>query len=221
MLYVLERKDKNRLAVESDTLRRTHLPDELLAYTWKMIPDERFKGTKFLRATMDMGTTVGTASVVKAPAITPTTRTTFARRRSQPYRVQELGMKPKTRFVTVVAEYLDRNEQWNLRNAYCGQYIYPQPWDLQAIIREQRTMRDALNFWCRAAYCYASREFEAPYQTNWATLIDEAVERSSQVAADKAGYYEVRRLWHKVEEERHAAIQAGAAYRSFRVNSGR
>jgi hypothetical protein len=228
VLYVIERKDKHQIAVNSETLRRQQVSDELLLHAWKMIPPTRFERSRHLRATLDMGAIVGTASVIKAPEIQPTTTAQFAKHRTArghdlPCRVLEIGQKPFTRYVTVVADWIEPQKRWLLRNAYYGQYVFPQPWDFSGIARTQRTLKDVLAFWCRAAFCYTTREFESPNRTTWAELIEIAAARSEHPVLLKAGYYDMRHLWRSVTdddtEEKDEAIQARAAYRAFRNQS--
>lgn len=219
MLYVVERTDERRIAVDSENLKRTNLSHELLAHAWKMIPKARFERSKHLRVSLDMGMVVGTAEVVRAPEIKPAETTTFARRRGLvqrwPCRVRDLGMrKPETRYVTMVADWHENQQLWILRSAYCGQYVYPQPWDFEALHRSRLRLDNVLSFWCRAAFLYVSKEFEMMSDESWADIIDTAADRYTHEMRLRAGYYEARRLWHNVEQEREDAIQARAAQRA-------
>jgi len=197
MEYVLERKDGRRIKVDSDRLQRASITAELFEQAWRRASVEKMQAQ--LRLTVEFDRPVGRAAIVRAPLIKPTDRTTFARRRDtlhrRPSRVLDMtGMLPQTNRVTIIGNRTGEDE-WTLRTAYCGQYVYPQPWDFRAIALNGFTLERVLDFWCRAAFLYRPREFESRlHDDTWAGLIEHAA-HGQETSAAKIGYESVRHLW--------------------------
>jgi len=98
--------------------------------------------------------------------------------------------------VTIIAHAVDEDE-WALRTAYCGQYVYPQPWDFRAIALNGFTLDRVLAFWCRAAFLYRPLEFESSlHEDTWAGLIEQAARVNQATIAAKVGYDTVRQRWN-------------------------
>ena len=198
MQYLRERRDGLRIRVDDDRLQRTGLTAELFDEAWQRAPADQIR-VRTLRLTVELGRVVGRAAIVKAPEIGPTDKTLFARRRDtlhrRPSRVVDMaGRLPQTSRVTIIAHAVGEDE-WALRTAYCGQYVYPQPWDFRAIAQNGFTLARVLAFWCRAAFLYRPLEFESSlHEDTWAGLIEQAA-RVQQTSAAKVGYENVRQQW--------------------------
>jgi len=201
MPFVLERSDGHRVAVVHEKLQRTRLSYELFNEALKRAPAAAFVPSKPLRITVDMGKVVGRAAIIKAAQIQPNQPALFARRRyaghDRPSRVVEIdGMLPQTRYVTIIGDWVKQDEHWMIRTAYCGQYVYPQPWDFSAIVRSGLSLSNVLAFWCRAAFLYNPKEFQPrTHEDTWAGLVDDAAKRMSPDLVRMVGYNEVRRQW--------------------------
>jgi hypothetical protein len=199
MRYVLERRDGRRIQIDSDRLTRASLTAELFEEAWRRASPETFHPS-ILRISVDLGRPIGRAAIVRAPVIKPTETAAFARRRDtlhhRPSRVVQIeGRLPQTSRVTIIAHGIGEDE-WRLRTAYCGQYVYPQPWDFRAIAENGLSLDRVLDFWCRAAFLYRPMEFESKvHQDTWAGLLEQAAQLDWSGAAATIGYPSVRQQW--------------------------
>lgn len=200
---VLERRDGHRVFLDDDRLQRSGLPYETFLDAWERAPAEALQPGKPLRVTIDMGRVVGLALVVKAPLIQPNEPTTFARRKltlhNRPSRVVKLeGPAPRAQHITILGDWKVGEELWEVRTAYSGQYIYPQPWDFRVIMRNHLSLNAVLDYWCKAAFLWRGRDFETKlHNDTWAGLIDDAARVQRPDTIVRIGYAEVARRWRE------------------------
>lgn len=201
MPFVLERPDGHRVAVVTERLQRTNLSFELFSEAFHRCPSSAFDTGKLLRVSVDMGKLVGRVAIIKAAQIRPNQPALFGRRRyaghDRPSRVVEIdGMLPQTRYVTIIGDWIKQDDHWQVRTAYTGQYVYPQPWDFSAIVRSGLSLNNVLAFWCRAAFLFNPKEFQSrPHEDTWAGLIDDAAKRVSPDLVRQVGYSRTKQLW--------------------------
>jgi hypothetical protein len=204
---ILTRRDGQRLLFSETRLERTGLSYARFEEAWYKLPANLLTFGKPIRATVAMGRPVGFTAVVKAPLALPTRPATFARRKwsvhEYPSRIIKLdGPTPKSQYVTIVGEWKTDLEGWELRSAYVGPFVFPQPWDFVAISRNEFSLRRVLDYWCQVAFLWQGRDFESRVQpTNWASLIDAAAKTARSETLTRIGYEQVRKQWHVRSQE--------------------
>lgn len=207
--YVATRSDGRKLLIDDlayKNTRRHGLLGRVVAEAWLRVPDTKIQEGQRLRVTVRMPRIVGSAAVIKAPQITPTIQGLFARRKvtgqnsAGPLRVVEVnGDLPQTSLVTLIGDWLDREQMWMAHTAYPGPYFPPQPWAFGAIAGSKLSLLTVLGYWCRAAFFYQRDEFVRPQEDTWARIIEAAARIHHPHVTQAIQYAAARDTWRRLD----------------------
>jgi hypothetical protein len=204
-MSVLERRrDDYRLAVDEQQLRQIGIDFDTLYLAWNLVSTPRLKLGQPLRETVELGRNVGRTTVIRAPQITPTTKTRFMRRidslHPDPSRiVKHEGIIPFTRHLTILGDWNPNEEHWDMRTVYPGPYIYPQPWDFLGLTKANVSLARSMQYWCMVAYVWNVKDFYTRItEDTWAGLVDRAAPRYPEHIITQVGYSKLSMQWQSV-----------------------